>query len=73
LLFALADPQMRIAITCMHDKPEYRWTLQELVDRVGMSPHGVCPKVQAAGWNDRDGIFDAVANVACQSSLEGYA
>jgi AraC-like DNA-binding protein len=37
LLFALADPQIRIAITCMHDKPGYPWTLQELADRVGMS------------------------------------
>jgi transcriptional regulator GlxA family with amidase domain len=37
LRFALADPQMRIAITCMHDKPGYPWTLQELAGRVGMS------------------------------------
>ena len=37
LLFALADPQMRIAITCMHDNPGYPWTLQELADRAGMS------------------------------------
>ena len=37
LLFALADPQMRIAITCMHDKPGYPWTLQELANRAGMS------------------------------------
>jgi len=36
-LFALADPQMRIAITCMHDEPEHPWTLQELAHRVGMS------------------------------------
>jgi AraC-like DNA-binding protein len=37
LLFALADPQIRIAITCIHGKPGYPWTLQELADRVGMS------------------------------------
>ncbi len=36
-LFALADSQMRIAITCMHDDPRHPWTLQELADRVGMS------------------------------------
>jgi AraC-like DNA-binding protein len=36
-LFALADKHMRVAITCMHDNPEHRWTLQELAERVGMS------------------------------------
>ena len=36
-LFALADKQMRVAITCMHDDPGHRWTLQELAGRVGMS------------------------------------
>ena len=36
-LFALADKQMRAAITCMHDDPGYAWTLQELAERVGMS------------------------------------
>ncbi len=36
-LFALADKQMREAITCMHDDPGHRWTLQELAGRVGMS------------------------------------
>jgi AraC-like DNA-binding protein len=36
-LFALADKQMRAAITCMHDDPAHRWTLQELAERVGMS------------------------------------
>jgi AraC-like DNA-binding protein len=36
-LFALADKQMSIAITCMHDDPGYRWTLQKLGERVGMS------------------------------------
>jgi AraC-like DNA-binding protein len=36
-LFALADTQMRAAITCMHDNPGHRWSLQELAGRVGMS------------------------------------
>jgi AraC-like DNA-binding protein len=36
-LFALADQQMRVAITCMHDNPGHRWTLQELAGRVAMS------------------------------------
>jgi len=36
-LFALADKQMCLAITCMHDNPGHRWTLQELAERVGMS------------------------------------
>jgi AraC-like DNA-binding protein len=36
-LFALADKQMREAITCMHDDPGHHWTLQELAERVGMS------------------------------------
>ncbi|HZD50918.1 MAG TPA: AraC family transcriptional regulator [Silvibacterium sp.] len=36
-LFALADRQMNVAITSMHDDPAHRWTLQELAERVGMS------------------------------------
>jgi len=36
-LFALADKQMSAAITCMHDNPGHRWSLQELAGRVGMS------------------------------------
>jgi AraC-like DNA-binding protein len=36
-LFALADKQMSAAITCMHKDPSYRWTLQRLAERVGMS------------------------------------
>ena len=36
-LFALADKQMSAAITCMHDNPGHRWTLQELAGRLGMS------------------------------------
>ena len=36
-LFALADPQMRIAIACMHDDPGHPWTLQEFAKRVGVS------------------------------------
>ncbi len=36
-LFALADQQMSAAITAMHEAPGYRWTLQELAGRAGMS------------------------------------
>src|SRR6202035_4110382 len=36
-LFALADQQMSAAITCMHDNPAHRWTLQELARHAGMS------------------------------------
>jgi AraC-like DNA-binding protein len=36
-LSALADKQMSAALTAMHENPGYRWTLQELAERVGMS------------------------------------
>jgi AraC-like DNA-binding protein len=36
-LFALADQPLSAAITCMHEDPAHRWTLQELAERVGMS------------------------------------
>jgi AraC-like DNA-binding protein len=36
-LFALADKQMSVAISSMHEDPAYRWTLQELGKRAGMS------------------------------------
>jgi AraC-like DNA-binding protein len=36
-LFALADKQMRTAITCMHDNPGHAWTLQKLAECAGMS------------------------------------
>jgi AraC-like DNA-binding protein len=36
-LFALADKQMRAAITAMHEAPAHRWTLQELAERAAMS------------------------------------
>jgi AraC-like DNA-binding protein len=36
-LFALADKQMGAAINAMHDDPAYRWTLQALAERAGMS------------------------------------
>jgi AraC-like DNA-binding protein len=36
-LFALADAQMRAAIQAMHEAPAYRWSLQELAERAGMS------------------------------------
>jgi AraC-like DNA-binding protein len=36
-LFALSDRQLRAAMTAMHEKPGYRWTLHELAGRAGMS------------------------------------
>jgi AraC-like DNA-binding protein len=36
-LFALADPQMAVAIGALHAEPERRWTLQALAERTGMS------------------------------------
>jgi AraC-like DNA-binding protein len=36
-LFALADKQMSVAITRMHEEPGHPWTLQSLAERVGMS------------------------------------
>ena len=36
-LFALRDKQVNLAITAMHKKPGYRWTLQELAEQAGMS------------------------------------
>jgi len=36
-LFALADKQMRAAISAMHDDPAYPWSLQALAGRAGMS------------------------------------
>jgi len=36
-LFALADRQMSAAISAMHKDPAYRWTLEQLAERAGMS------------------------------------
>jgi AraC-like DNA-binding protein len=36
-LFALADEQMRAAMTAMHEDPAHGWTLQELAECAGMS------------------------------------
>ena len=36
-LFALADRQIGKAITMMHSRPGYRWTLRELAEGTGMS------------------------------------
>ena len=36
-LFALADKQMSVAMSAMHDDPAHRWTIQELAERAGMS------------------------------------
>jgi AraC-like DNA-binding protein len=36
-LFALSDRQLSAAMTAMHERPGYRWTLQELASRASMS------------------------------------
>ena len=36
-LFALSDQQLCAAMTAMHEKPGYRWTVQELAERACMS------------------------------------
>jgi AraC-like DNA-binding protein len=36
-LFALSDKDIGAAITAVHDAPAYRWTLQTLAERAGMS------------------------------------
>lgn len=36
-IFALNDKRMSAAIHSMHDEPAYRWTLQKLAERAGMS------------------------------------
>ncbi len=46
-LFALADKQMRAAITAMHDDPAHRWTVQSLSKRAGMSRTSFALKFKA--------------------------
>lgn len=36
-LFALADKQIRTAITAMHERPGFRWSIQSLAENAGMS------------------------------------
>ncbi len=36
-LSALADPNIRAALTCMHERPAHAWTLQELAHVAGLS------------------------------------
>ena len=36
-LFALANKQLGAAIAAMHERPGFRWTVQELAERAGMS------------------------------------
>jgi len=43
-LFALADPQMSVAIHALHGDPAHPWTLQELAERVGMSRSSLAKK-----------------------------
>jgi AraC-like DNA-binding protein len=39
-LYALADPQMSKAMSCIHGEPARRWTLQDLAECAGMSRSG---------------------------------
>jgi AraC-like DNA-binding protein len=39
-LFALADPHISKAVTCIHSHPGHRWTLQELAEHAGISRSG---------------------------------
>ena len=39
-LYALADPQIRLALSAMHSQPERRWTLAKLARTAGMSRTG---------------------------------
>lgn len=36
-LFALRDKKLSAALTCMHQNPEYKWTLAQLAGQAGMS------------------------------------
>jgi AraC-like DNA-binding protein len=46
-LFALADPQMAVAIAAMHGDPAFPWTLQTLAERAGMSRTSFALKFKA--------------------------
>lgn len=46
-LFALADPQISVAISAMHESPAHRWTLQELAARANMSRSSFAEKFKA--------------------------
>lgn len=46
-LFALADPQMRAAITALHAEPARRWTLEALAQEAGMSRSSFAEKFKA--------------------------
>jgi AraC-like DNA-binding protein len=46
--FALADKHMAAAIKAMHEDPAYRWTLEELGKRAGMSRSTFALKFKAA-------------------------
>lgn len=45
--FALADKQLSAAITAIHADPAYRWTLQALAERAGMSRSSFALKFKA--------------------------
>lgn len=43
-LFALADKQMRAAISAVHNDPAHRWTIRTLAEQAGMSRSGFAQK-----------------------------
>lgn len=84
-LFALADPQIRTAIACIHDAPGDRWTLQGPANRIGMSRTvfaqkfkkrvGMTPMEYLTRWRmllAGDHLKSSNNSVAAISSLLGY-
>ncbi|WP_213716284.1 AraC family transcriptional regulator [Cedecea lapagei] len=46
-LYALADKQLSLALTCMHKEPAFNWTLEKLAGRVGMSRSAFAARFKA--------------------------
>lgn len=46
-LYALADKQLSLALTCMHKEPAFNWTLEKLAERVGMSRSAFAARFKA--------------------------
>ena len=47
-LFALADKQISAAMSCIHNEPARRWTLQQLAEQAGMSRSSFAVKFKEA-------------------------
>jgi len=71
-LFALADKQMSAAITCMHDDPGHRWTLQELGGARWDVAVDICSKVQRDRRRDPHGVPDTLAHAAGRRQAEKF-